>query len=224
MSDSPRPTAPPREVPAVATPDTSPPANSPPPGERALGWLLLVGGLTGFAAAFTLMVEKLELLTDPTYTPSCSLNPILNCGSVMKTDQAELFGFPNPLIGIAAFPVLAATGVALIGGARLSRPYWLGLQAGVTLAAGFVVWLIFQSLYRIGALCPYCMIVWAVVLPVFVYVTSHNASSGVLGRGLSASPVVQALASWRITIVTAAALFMVTLVLEQFWYYWRTLI
>ena len=197
---------------------------APPTRERALGWVLLVGGIVGFAAAFTLMVEKLELLTDPTYTPSCSLNPILNCGSIMKTNQAELFGFPNPLIGVAAFPVLAATGAALIGGARLARPYWLCLQAGITLGAGFVAWLIFQSLYRIGALCPYCMIVWAVVLPVFVYVTLHNAQSGVLGRRLAASRLIRVLASWRITIITAATLVILALILEQFWYYWRTLI
>lgn len=191
--------------------------------ERPLGWLLLGSGLVGFAAAFTLMVEKIALLRDPGYSPSCSLNPILNCGSIMKTDQAEAFGFPNPLIGVAAFPVLAATGAALLAGARFARWYWIGLQAGVTSAAGFVGWLIFQSLYRIGALCPYCMIVWAVVLPIFVYVTLRNAQAGVLGSRLAVSGAVRTIAAWRLTIVTAAALVVVALIAEQFWYYWRTL-
>ncbi|MGQ0631533.1 MAG: vitamin K epoxide reductase family protein [Sporichthyaceae bacterium] len=197
---------------------------TPPHPERTLGWLLLVAGLVGFAAAFTLMVEKLAILTDPTYTPSCSLNPILNCGSIMKTDQAEAFGFPNPLIGVAAFPVLAATGAALIGGARFARLYWIGLQAGVTFAAGFVGWLIFQSLYRIGALCPYCMIVWVAVLPVFVEVTLRNAQSGVFGPRLAASRGVRVIASWRIAVITATGLVVSALIAEQFWYYWRTLV
>ncbi|MGQ0843379.1 MAG: vitamin K epoxide reductase family protein [Sporichthyaceae bacterium] len=200
------------------------PAPEPPSKERSLGWLLLAGGLIGFAAAFTLMVEKIALLKDPGYSPSCSLNPVLNCGSIMKTDQAEVFGFPNPLIGVAAFPVLAATGAALLAGARFARWYWIGLQTGVTLAAGFVGWLIFQSLYRIGALCPYCMVVWALVLPIFVFVTARNAEVGVLGSRLALSRTVRAIAAWRLTIVTAAVLVVVALIAEQFWYYWRTLV
>ena len=149
----------------------TPPAHShgpnrlppPEPFPRLLPWLLLVGGLLGAAAAFVLTVEKIALITDPEFIPSCSLNPILNCGSIMKTDQAELLGFPNPLIGLITFPVLAATGALLLARVRLPRWYWLGLQAGATLAVVFVGWLIFQSLYRIDALCPYCMVVWAVV-------------------------------------------------------------
>ena len=103
----------------------------------------------------------------------------------MRTDQAEVFGFPNPLLGLAAFPVLAATGAGLLAGARYRPWYWLGLQAGVTLGAVFVVWLIFQSLYRINALCLYCMVVWAVVIPTFwtvtVTVTATNAARGTFG-------------------------------------------
>lgn len=53
-------------------------------------------------------------------------------------------------------------------------PWPLRLQAGVTLAAIFVHWLIWVSLYRIGALCPYCMAVWAVAIPLFVIVTQRN--------------------------------------------------
>ena len=53
-------------------------------------------------ASLTLTVEKIELLIDPSYVPSCSINPVLSCGSVMVTHQASVFGFPNPLIGIVA--------------------------------------------------------------------------------------------------------------------------
>lgn len=191
--------------------------------ERALALLLLIGGLIGFAAAFVLTLEKVALLTDADYSPSCSLNPVLNCGSIMKTSQAEVFGFPNPLIGVAAFPVLAATGSIILAGARLARWYWLGLQIGVTLGAGFVGWLIFQSLYRIGALCPYCMVVWAVVLPVFWYVTLRNAHAGVLGRRVATSALARVLTDWHLLAVTLAFLVVLALITEQFWYYWRTL-
>jgi uncharacterized membrane protein len=139
------------------------PAHS--PATRALAWWLLASGLIGLVAAFVLAVEKYALLADPTYVPSCSLNPVLSCGSIMASPQAEAFGFPNPLLGIAGFNVVAATGAALLAGARLAEWFWAALQLGVFAAVVFVHWLIFSSLYRIGALCPYCMIVWAVTIP-----------------------------------------------------------
>jgi uncharacterized membrane protein len=70
--------------------------------------------------------------------------------------------------------VVAAVGAALLAGAAFHRWFWLGLQAGVTFGFVFVHWLIFQSLYRIGALCPYRMIVWAVTISIFWYVTLRN--------------------------------------------------
>lgn len=192
--------------------------------DKRLGAILVGGGAVGLVAAFVLLLEKIELLKDASYTPSCSLNPILNCGSVMVTDQAEVFGFPNPLLGIAAFPVVLATGAALLAGARLARWYWAGLQVGVTLGLGFVLWLMFQSLYRIGALCPYCMVVWAVVLPVFWYVTLRNAGAGLFGAEVAGARVVRTLREWHLFALTLAVLLVLVLIIEQFWYYWKTLV
>ncbi|QHE72984.1 vitamin K epoxide reductase family protein [Rhodococcus sp. WAY2] len=159
------------------------------PFSRSLPWLLLIGGLVGLAAAFVLTIEKFALAADSAYVPSCSLNPVLNCGSVMGTAQASVFGFPNSLLGIAGFAVVAATGAGLLAGARFARWYWLGLQVGVTAAVVFVHWLIVQSLYVIGALCPYCMAVWAVTVPIFWYVTLRNLHHGTLTRPVPAAVV-----------------------------------
>ena len=194
------------------------------PFARLLPWLLLVGGLVGLLAAFVLTVEKIELLTDDTYVPTCSINPVLNCGSIMRTDQAEVFGFPNPLLGLAAFPVLATTGATLLAGARLRRWYWLGLQTGATAGVLFVGWLTFQSLYRIGALCPYCMIVWAVVLPTFWYVTLTNLLSGTFGARVRDNRFTAVLVGNHAVVLTVAYLAVVALILERFWSYWSTLL
>lgn len=191
---------------------------------RAVAWLLLVGGLIGFAAAFVLTVERIELLSEPGYTPSCNLNPVLSCGSVMTTPQARVFGFPNPLLGVAGFPVVAATGAALLAGARLARWYWWGLQAGVVFGMGLVGWLIFQSIYRIGALCPYCVVVWAVMLPVFWYVTLRNITAGVLGARLARSRIAGWCARWHLVVLTIGTVAVLSLIAERFWYYWSTLV
>lgn len=194
------------------------------PSDRAVAWLLLITGMMGFAASFVLILEKFALLADPAYIPSCNVNPVLSCGNIMSTDQAEVFGFPNPLIGVAAFPVVAATGAVVLAGGQLRRWYWLGLQAGVTLATVFVGWLIFQSLYRIGALCPYCMVVWVVVILLFWFVTLRNAMTGMFGTRVTQSRVAPVLRDWQSTVLTAVAVVLVGLAVEQFWYYWSTLV
>lgn len=191
---------------------------------KALAWLLLVGGILGALAALVLTVEKITLLTDAAYVPSCSLNPVLNCGSIMRTDQAEVFGFPNPLLGLVAFPVLAATGAGLLAGARYRSWYWLGLQTGVTVAAVFVGWLIFQSLYRINALCPYCMVVWAVVIPTFWAVTATNATRGTFGHRIRHAPAARLLRDYLPVLITLTFVTVAALIAERFWDYWSTLL
>lgn len=194
-----------------------------PAGEDiALAWLLLGAGIIGLAASAVLLVEKITLLTDPTYVPTCSVNPVLNCGSIMTNDQAELFGFPNPIIGVAAFPMLATTGAALLAGGRLASWFWRGLQLGVALGLAFVVWLAFQSLYRIGALCPYCMVVWAVVWPTFLYVTLRNLASGMLGESARRSAATRVLGDWHAPILLCGYVVVLILIGVRFWSYWST--
>ncbi|MGE0216801.1 vitamin K epoxide reductase family protein [Mycolicibacterium sp.] len=186
---------------------------------RSSALWVLIAGVLGLAAALTLTVEKIELLINPDYVPSCSINPVLSCGSVMITPQASVFGFPNPLIGIVSFTLVLVTGVLAVGKVSLPRWYWAGLAVGTLLGAAFVHWLIFQSLYRIGALCPYCMVVWAVTIPLLV-VTAGIA----LQPQNSDSPVVRVLYTWRWSVVALWFTAVLLLILERFWNYWSTLI
>ncbi|CAJ1584046.1 vitamin K epoxide reductase family protein [[Mycobacterium] wendilense] len=179
---------------------------------------ILLAGIVGLVASFTLMVEKVELLINPAYVPSCNLNPVLSCGSVMNTPQAGFFGFPNPLIGIISFTVVIITGVLAVTKVRLPQWYWVGLALGTALGAAFVHYLIFQSLYRIGALCPYCMVVWAVVIPLLAIVAS------IALRPLGGNPVLAVVYQWRWSLVTLWFTALVLMILVRFWDYWSTLI
>ncbi|HYQ36078.1 MAG TPA: vitamin K epoxide reductase family protein, partial [Mycobacterium sp.] len=145
---------------ADLTPESRPLARVP----AASAWWVLIAGVIGFVASMTLTVEKIELLLNPSYVPSCNINPIVSCGSVMVTPQASVLGFPNPLLGLVGFTVVIVTGVLAVTKVPLPQWYWAGLTVGVLIGTVFVHWLIFQSLYRIGALCPYCMVVWAVTI------------------------------------------------------------
>lgn len=188
------------------------------PVRRPSAIWLLIAGVLGLAASFTLTAEKIQTLIDPDYVPSCSINPVLSCGSVMITPQASLFGFPNPLIGIVAFTVVVVTGVLALARVELPRWYWAGLAIGTLLGAAFVHWLIFQSLYRIGALCPYCMVVWAVTIPLLVVVAA------IAGQPERGGAIARGLYTWRWSLVTLWFTALILLILVRFWSYWSTLV
>jgi uncharacterized membrane protein len=188
------------------------------PVRRLSAVWVLIAGVLGLTAAVTLTVEKIELLIDPDYVPSCSINPVLSCGSVMITPQASALGFPNSLIGIVAFTVVLVTGVLAVTGVALPRWYWTGLAAGTLLGAVFVHWLIFQSLYRIGALCPYCMVVWAVTIPLLVVVAS------IALRPDHGNAVARGLHQWRWSLTALWFTGLILLILARFWDYWSTLL
>lgn len=182
-------------------------------------WWVLIGGVIGLLSSITLTVEKIELLRNPSYVPTCNINPIVSCGSVMVTKQASLLGFPNPLLGIAGFTVVVVTGVLAVAKVPLPRWYWTGLEVGLAIGAVFVHWLIFQSLYRIGALCPYCMVVWAMTITLLVVVTSILLRPTLDDRGL-----LRFLFGWRWSFVTFWFTAVLLLILVRFWNYWSTLI
>jgi uncharacterized membrane protein len=207
----------------VTAPDAVPVADEPAARNtvrvgRASAIWLLIAGVVGFAAAFTLTVEKIEILINPAYVPSCSINPVLSCGSVMVTPQAALFGFPNPLIGIVAFTVVTVTGVLSLAKVRLPQWYWAGLAVGTLLGVVFVHWLIIQSLYHIGALCPYCMVVWAVMIPLFAVVAP------IALRSLAGNAIARVLYQWRWPLVVLWFTALILMILVRFWNYWSTLI
>jgi uncharacterized membrane protein len=183
-------------------------------------WWVLIAGVIGLVSSMTLTVEKIDILANPAYIPSCNINPILSCGSVMVTPQASALGFPNPLLGIMAFTVVVVAGVLAVAKVPLPQWFWIDTTAGLLVGAVFVHWLIFQSLYRIGALCPYCMVVWVVTITLLVVV-----SSIVLRPALADSnALVRVLFQWRWSIAALWFTAVFLLIMVRFWDYWSTLL
>lgn len=198
-------------------PDTSPAPRVPP----LSAWWVLIAGLIGLLASMTLTVEKIDILENPSYVPSCNINPILSCGSVMITPQASLLGFPNPLLGLVAFTVVVVTGLLALTKVALPQWYWVGLTVGVLVGAVFVHWLIFQSLYRINALCPYCMVVWAVTMSLLVVVASIAYCPALEDRKTGPAWL---LFQWRWSIAALWFTAVFLLIMARFWDYWSTLL
>lgn len=124
------------------------------------GFVMLFGAVSGFIASFLLTVDKIKILKDSGFTPSCNISETLNCKSVMLSKQAEVFGFPNSLIGIGAFAIFIAVAVALFANVQFPSWFWGLALGGTVLAVIFSHWLAYQTTFVIGALCPYCMVAW----------------------------------------------------------------
>lgn len=170
------------------------------PSVRDPRWMMLVGGAVGLAAAIILTIDKVKFLTAEAAGEStalnCDLNAFVSCGGVINTDQASAFGFPNPIIGIVGFTVVLTLGVLLAAGLRLPGWIWAGLQVGVLFGIGFVTWLQYQSIYDIEKLCPWCMVVWTMMIPLFVLVTARNLRAFAPG-----SAVARFLSNWTLLVV-----------------------
>lgn len=190
------------------------------PPTRASGLVVAVSSVLGVVAAFALSIDKLKMLQDPDFVPSCNFNPVLSCGSVITTDQASAFGFPNPFLGLVGFAVLTTLGVLVAAQVELPRWVLLGAATGSLLGFAFVHWLAFESLYQIGALCPWCLVVWA-ISPVLATWTASWATSD--SPRSAVRTIGRTLWNWRYPVVTSWYLLVTVLILVRFWSYWRTL-
>ncbi len=162
---------------AVASSTPPAPVDDELDSDRGIGLFLIVTGAISLAASLVLTYDKISLLkaeiAGTTTSLNCDLSAWVSCSNVVKSPQSEAFGFPNTFIGIVAFSVIVTLGVVLASGVRLPRWMWLGLWAGTVFGIGFVTWLQYQAIYNIGYLCPWCMVVWAMMIPLFVVVSAR---------------------------------------------------
>ena len=184
---------------------------------RQTSWILIIAGLIGLVAAIELIIQKISVLSDPDFVPNCDINPVLSCGSVINTEQATLFGFPNPVLGVIGFTIVIMFGALLLAGVVLPKTMWLGLNLGALAGMFFVIWLVGQSLYVIGALCPWCIVVWAATIPIFWQVTTDNLASNRLSLGKSLSEIIVTL-KW--ILIGATYLIIMALIFVRWQDFW----
>ncbi|MBN9214586.1 MAG: hypothetical protein ABS62_06445 [Microbacterium sp. SCN 70-200] len=174
---------------------------------NALAVWLVIAGVIGWVAAFALTVEKFHALANPDAGPaSCDFSVVVQCTENLNSPQGSVFGFPNPILGLTGWVAPIVVGMAILAGARFARWFWWAFAAGITFAFGFVVWLIGQSIYILGTLCPWCMVTWLVTIPTFFAVMVHLLRSGVVSRAPRVRAIGAALKPWvpLMTVLTYA--------------------
>lgn len=187
-----------------------------------LPFILIFAGSFGLIASTNLTREKIELLKNPDHIAACSLSPIVACSPIIASDQASAMGdLPNPVLGIFGFGAVLVAGMSLLAGGKFSRWWWRSLFTGIVFGFVFCAWLVWQSLYSIGALCLYCNAVWALVVPLFVYTALHGVQNNYLKLPKRIASFLEAN---HLGIVILIYLIVLAMVYFRFESYWLSLI
>ncbi len=170
---------------------------------RPIGFAVftIVLGAIGWFASFELLNEYLHKLKNPDYVPNCNISVLVSCSDNMGSWQGSVLGFSNTIIGISAFVAPIAVGVALLAGARFSRWFWWLYQAGLFLGFCLISWLAFQSIFVLGRLCPWCMVIWTVTIPLFWITFLRAPAVGDVALSEPARRRFRAVYSWSWVIV-----------------------
>ena len=148
---------------------------------HANAWIfgtMLFSSVLSLIASFVLAVDAVKLAADPTAELSCDINAVISCGTVAAAWQSQLLGFPNAFLGLIAEPVVITLAVACLGGVRFPRWFMFAAQVVYTIGLGFAYWLFYQSMFHIGALCPWCLLVTLSTTLVFATLTHVNIRDG----------------------------------------------
>lgn len=150
--------------------------------DRKLGFLSVLFGVVGWFASFQLLTEYIKTLQIEDYVANCSFSVLVTCGPNMGSWQGSVFGFSNTILGVAMFIAPILMGVAMLAKVRFPRWWWHIYSVGLLFGVSFVFWLSYQSIFSLHTLCPWCMVVWLVMIPLFWLSITHIYGSGVSDR------------------------------------------
>jgi len=135
---------------------------------------MAASGVLSLLASFVLSVEAMQLARTPDAALSCNLNAVINCASVMKHPTAELFGFPNSFLGLISEPIVITVAIAGFMGVKFPRAFMFMAQIGYSIGLFFAYYLLYVSVFIIGALCPWCLLVTISTTLVFASLLHYN--------------------------------------------------
>lgn len=177
------------------------------PQDRGFAFVTIILGAIGLFGAFELATEYMKTLKQADYVPNCELSVLVSCGPNMDAPQGSVFGFSNPLLGLMMFVAPIAVGVAMLAGARFAAWFWWLYRAGLAFGIGFVFWLFTQSVFNLGTLCPWCMVVWAVMIPLFFFTAFRPEARGYYNASPGLTKAFAAINSWAWVLVLLSYLF-----------------
>lgn len=162
--------------------------------------LWIVTAAVSWTVSLLLYREYVVQLSDAPPMLSCNISPFITCGPNLLAPAGNLLGFTNAILGMTLFlgPIFASVGaLASPGGMRA----WYWRVFAVFVLGGYVLVHVFayRSIFEFGSLCPWCLIVWLMTIPLFWSVAGWTLQAGVWGAG--ARRIGALIVSWLVLIV-----------------------
>lgn len=171
---------------------------------RAMAIWWIAAGVAGGIVSFLLYHEYIAQLRGDTPLISCSISPVVTCGPNLLSPGGNLLGFSNSVIGMVLFtgPIFAGAS-ALAATEGLRAWYWRTYTVFVAGAFLLVHFFAYRSVFEYSSLCPWCMIIWLVTIPLFGTVIGWTLRAGVWGTGAVVVRVGGVILSWLPLLVLA---------------------
>lgn len=186
------------------TVDPNPPSAAAFRPSRAMAVWWICAGTAGWIVSFLLYHEYIGQLTGGDPLISCSISPVVTCGPNLLSPGGNLLGFSNSIIGMVLFlgPIFAGV-TALAAREGVRGWYWRVFALCVTGAFLLVHFFAYRSVFEYSSLCPWCMIIWLVTIPLFGTVIGWTLRAGVWGTGAVVVRVGGVILSWLPLLVLA---------------------
>lgn len=188
--------------------------------QNTLPYIIILASLVGLFASVVLAYDQAQIWQSPSYDAPCNLNPVISCGSVINSQQGHVFGIPAPFLGLVSFPAIAMVGVVMLAGAKFKRWFWMGMQLFALGGVVFALWLFWLSLYRIHALCPYCLATDAAMYTLAWYITVFNIKQGYILSAVRYKRITSFITKHHLDILLGVFLAIALFTLHHFWYYY----
>lgn len=118
---------------------------------------MTAGGVVGLTASFLETIEYQEILKNSHAQLVCNLNSVFSCGNVLNSWQSKIFGFPNSMLCMVFFTLMLTAGLVGLTGGVLVPKLRLWLHGIATFFLGFALWFMWESTFRVHALCILCL-------------------------------------------------------------------
>lgn len=125
--------------------------------QRTLYGAVVAGGIVGLVASFLETLEYQTLLKNAHTALACNLNSVLSCSRVLSAWQSKVFGFPNSMLCIILFATVTSVALVGVSGGQVGAKLRLWLQGFTLFFLGFGTWFMWESTFKIRALCILCI-------------------------------------------------------------------
>ena len=127
---------------------------------------MTTGGVVGVTASFLETIEYQEILKNAHAQLVCNLNSVFSCGNVLNSWQSKVFGFPNSMMCMVFFTLMFSSGLIGLTGGTLVPRLRLWLHGIATFFLGFGLWFMWESTFKVRALCILCLFCFAGLLTI----------------------------------------------------------